>query len=209
MSTDEKNMEEIILQKAEELFLEKDFASVSTTQIAREVGCNQALVHYYFRTKEKLFSAVFESKFKIFSESLLPIFGKKELPFMDRIKEVVAGHFDILKVHPTIPRFILNELSGNSQRRKMLVEKFKSLSQQLYTDLQKELDEEYAKGNIVEMRAIDLMLDIVLLNVSAFVTFPLASEIFHHYSAVENYLESRKQENIKLIICRLKNRESI
>lgn len=206
MATDEKNMEEIILQKAEELFLEKDFASVSTTQIAREVGCNQALVHYYFRTKEKLFNAVFESKFRIFSESLLPLFGNKELPFVDRIKEVVAGHFDILKVHPMIPRFILNELSGNSQRRKMLVEKFRNLSQQLYGDLQKELDDEYAKGNIVEIRAIDLMLDIVLLNVAVFVTYPLANEIFQHYSANDNFMESRKQENIRLIISRLTNR---
>lgn len=206
MATDEKNMEEIILQKAEELFLEKDFASVSTTQIAREVGCNQALVHYYFRTKEKLFNAVFESKFKIFSESLLPLFGNKELPFIDRIKEVVAGHFDILRVHPAIPRFILNELSGNSQRRKMLVEKFRTLSQQLYGDLQKEMDDEYAKGNIVEIRAIDLMLDVVLLNVSVFVTYPLANEIFHYYSANDNFLESRKQENIKLIISRLTNK---
>lgn len=206
MATDEKNMEEIILKKAEELFLEKDFASVSTTQIAREVGCNQALVHYYFRTKEKLFNAVFESKFKIFSESLLPIFGNKELPFEDRIKEVISGHFDILRVHPTIPRFILNELSGNVQRRKMLVEKFKSLSQVLYADLQKELDEEYVKGNIVEMRAFDLMLDIVNLNISAFVTYPLASEIYRYYSGADNYLESRKQENIALIISRLKNK---
>ena len=35
--------------------MEKGFDAVSTTDIARKVGCNQALVHYYFRTKDNLF----------------------------------------------------------------------------------------------------------------------------------------------------------
>ena len=41
----EKSMEEAILETAERLFLENGYASTSTTQIAKEVGCNQALVH--------------------------------------------------------------------------------------------------------------------------------------------------------------------
>ena len=52
--------EQRILDTAEKLFLDRGFALTSTTEIARIVGCNQALVHYYFRTKERLFDAVFE-----------------------------------------------------------------------------------------------------------------------------------------------------
>ena len=51
----EQNLEIQILQAAEELFLSNGFAGTSTTDIAKRVGCNQALVHYYFRTKENLF----------------------------------------------------------------------------------------------------------------------------------------------------------
>ncbi|MBP6661652.1 MAG: helix-turn-helix transcriptional regulator, partial [Paludibacter sp.] len=47
----ESSLEESILETAERLFLEKGFALTSTTEIAKAVGCNQALVHYYFRTK--------------------------------------------------------------------------------------------------------------------------------------------------------------
>jgi AcrR family transcriptional regulator len=64
-SKEEQSMEQAILEAAEKLFLEKGFASTSTTQIAREVGCNQALVHYYYRTKENLFNTIFENKFKL------------------------------------------------------------------------------------------------------------------------------------------------
>ena len=59
MSTD-VNMERAILESATELFLRKGFNATSTTEIARNAGCNQALVHYYYRTKERLFEAIFE-----------------------------------------------------------------------------------------------------------------------------------------------------
>jgi AcrR family transcriptional regulator len=62
----ESSMEQSILDAAEKLFLEKGFAATSTTQIAKEVGCNQALVHYYFRTKDNLFNRIFEKKFSDF-----------------------------------------------------------------------------------------------------------------------------------------------
>ena len=72
-------MEIQILETAEKLFLEKGFASTSTTEIAREVGCNQALVHYYFRTKENLFNTIFEQKLlwwgKTISGALAPLFS--------------------------------------------------------------------------------------------------------------------------------------
>ena len=43
----DQSLEQTILEVAERLFLEKGFALTSTTEIAKEVGCNQALVHYY------------------------------------------------------------------------------------------------------------------------------------------------------------------
>ena len=54
----EKSMEEAILETAERLFLENGYASTSTTQIAKEVGCNQALVHFIFGRK-KIYSIQF------------------------------------------------------------------------------------------------------------------------------------------------------
>jgi len=52
---EEKNnqsTEQAILEVAERLFLDKSFAKTSTTEIAKKVGCNQAMIHYYYRTKK-------------------------------------------------------------------------------------------------------------------------------------------------------------
>ena len=66
-------LEKSILEAAESLFLEKGFARTTTTMIAREVGCNQSLIHYYFRSKEKLFQLVFEKYLQIFTVGLSTI----------------------------------------------------------------------------------------------------------------------------------------
>ena len=65
------SMEERILACAERLFLNKGYNLTSMTEIAREAGCTQALVHYYFRTKENLFSNIFESKFHLFIDCIV------------------------------------------------------------------------------------------------------------------------------------------
>ena len=49
-----ENTEAAILEAAEKLFMEQGFASTTTMQIAKRAGCNQALVHYYFRSNPRL-----------------------------------------------------------------------------------------------------------------------------------------------------------
>ena len=47
MHMNDQHMETRIREVAQELFFKQGYAATSTTQIAREVGCTQALVHYY------------------------------------------------------------------------------------------------------------------------------------------------------------------
>ena len=76
ISDDEKrgeNTEAAILEAAEKLFMEQGFASTTTMQIAKRAGCNQALVHYYFRTKDNLFEKIFEEKVRFIVTNFLNI----------------------------------------------------------------------------------------------------------------------------------------
>ena len=61
MTEQEKNTEEVIFDAAEEVFIEKGFEGARMQEIAEKAGINKALLHYYYRTKEKLFKAIFES----------------------------------------------------------------------------------------------------------------------------------------------------
>src|SRR5579872_6639447 len=48
-----------ILDAAHRVFVRSGTAGARTQEIAREAGVNSALLHYYFRTKERLAEAVF------------------------------------------------------------------------------------------------------------------------------------------------------
>ena len=58
----ENDNERLILQAAEEEFMQKGYNGAKTTAIAAKAGVTHAMLHYYYRTKENLFQKVFSAK---------------------------------------------------------------------------------------------------------------------------------------------------
>src|SRR3954454_19195781 len=52
--------EQRILEAAHAVFVRRGTAGARMQEIAAEAGANQALLHYYFRTKDRLAQAAFE-----------------------------------------------------------------------------------------------------------------------------------------------------
>ena len=201
MSVDKDiSMEQNILETAEELFLDKGFALTSTTEIARKVGCNQALVHYYFRTKEKLFETIFERLAKTMVSSILRDDDPSK-PFEERLRVVIESHFDLLMKHPKLPFFFFNELTTNPKRLDSLASKLKviplTVLRRFSSDLQAEID----RGRIRPMEPIMLLLTIVSLNITPFLVKP----IFQSFTEMDDkqykaIMIERKKENVRIIM---------
>ena len=51
---------ERLLAAAIKVFAEYGYSAVSTSQIAKEAGMAQSMVHYHFRTKERLWKAAID-----------------------------------------------------------------------------------------------------------------------------------------------------
>jgi AcrR family transcriptional regulator len=198
-------MEQLILDTAEQLFLEKGFASTSTTQIAKVVGCNQALIHYYFRTKENLFNSIFESKFKMLFQRVFDTTQLENLSFTDKIKHIVETHFDILSENPKMPMLILNELSRQPEQIKVLKERLHSLPEKLITIMSKELESEIAAGNVRNCSFIDIMFTIVSLNLALFTLLPIAVNIAElNDIQLKFLLAHRRSENVNIVLSYLR-----
>ena len=73
MSEQELSTEKTILEAAKKVFLDKGFDGARMQEIADEAGINKALLHYYFRSKDKLFDAIFEEAFKQFLPNISDI----------------------------------------------------------------------------------------------------------------------------------------
>jgi AcrR family transcriptional regulator len=198
-------MEQLILDTAEQLFLEKGFASTSTTQIAKVVGCNQALIHYYFRTKENLFNSIFESKFKMLFQRVFDTTQLENLSFTDKIKHIVETHFDILSENPKMPMLILNELSRQPEQIKVLKERLHALPEKLITIMSKELESEIAAGNVRNCSFIDIMFTIVSLNLALFTLLPIAVNIADlNDIQLKFLLAHRRSENVNIVLSYLR-----
>lgn len=195
-----KDMEKTILEAATKLFLEKGFASTSTTEIAKEVGCNQALVHYYFRTKERLFEAVFAEKFQKFATNILEI-NKGDLSFEEKLRLKVESHFDMLLDNPKLPMLIAYEMNTNPDRLTSMKEKLGDLPSIVFANFQTELDTEFEKGNIRKIMVLDLIFNILALNLSVFIIGPIMKS-FAGLSDEEFkiLIDHRKSENVNTIL---------
>ena len=194
------NMEEAILEAAEKLFLEKGFASTSTTEIAKEAGCNQALVHYYYRKKDLLFTAIFEKKMKGFVSELLAI-SSEDLPFEEKLTRKVESHFEMSKSNPRIPFLLFSELNSNPDRMQSLRDMISTVPRPAIQKFQEELDAEIEKGTIRPTTVHDLLMTMVSLNVIVFLAKPMIAAITGADEAMFNQLvDARKKENVEIIL---------
>lgn len=201
-----QNMEQAILEAAEKLFLEKGFASTSTTQIAREVGCNQALVHYYYRTKENLFNTIFETKFKMLFEHIFraQVFDEN-LSFADKLKRVVQSHFDMLIENPKVPLLVVNELSRMPENLKHLRDKLQNIPSQMLIQFSRELNAEIEAGRARKVEVMDIVLTLVTLNAGFFMMLPMARGIMQlDEDQVKQLIAHRREENATAVINFLK-----
>lgn len=197
-----QNIEKRILWVAERLFLEKGFSGTSTTEIAKAVGCNQALIHYYFRTKEKLFWDVFSPKVEQVVEYLdAPL--NDDVDFLQKISNIIEFYFNTLELDERLAPFIVNELIMHPSRWDMFRKRFlrNESRSSAFDRFEKMVEEEVAKGTIREILAIDLLLDIMALTISAFIVAPLGFAIGECGStARKEYLDRRKEDVKSLVV---------
>ena len=199
--TTNDNMELRIREVAQQLFFEQGYAATSTTQIAKEVGCTQALVHYYYRTKENLFRQIYLEQVL----AALNVIGRSlanEESFDRFIEQAISMYFDALSSNPRLPFFVLEELVNNPERRKYMREKIvKNPSYaMLYMQFDARLKHEQQAGHIVKTDPFDLMITIASLTVFTFVSLPMFQDLLSQTDdQVQDYIAHRKSEVIRMV----------
>jgi AcrR family transcriptional regulator len=101
-----------IFDAATEVFEEKGYTGARMQEIADRAGINKALLHYYFRTKDQLFMAVFHVLLKKMFDKILSIFTE-EATFKEKMRRFLDEHIEFLIKNPKLPLFLLNEISRN------------------------------------------------------------------------------------------------
>jgi AcrR family transcriptional regulator len=205
MQSNNQNTEQIILEAAEKLFIEKGFDGAKTTEIARLAGVNHALLHYYFRTKENLFNCVFER----IAADLVGFFNiafEGETPFFEKLKRAIELHFDCLATRIDLPMFVIREVIQKKERKAYFLKQIFPIAKRVLAKMHSDMKREVKKGTIRPVKAQNLLLNIAALNVFAFIGAEILFEVKdeNKSGALKRFLDDRKQNNVNTIINSLK-----
>lgn len=198
---EETNKEKAILEAAEHEFLDKGYAASRTTEIAQRAGVTHAMLHYYFRTKENIFNKVFEEKVRLISSSFFVVLAK-DLPFMERLKQVVEAHFDFLAENPKLPSFLLREILSSPERKEVFKELLVPKIINIMAIMEKEISAETEKGTIINISPADLLLNVASLNAASVVASLIVfeNEDEQTQQVRQSFLRERKASTVDFVM---------
>lgn len=197
----EQNTESEILNAAKRIFLLKGMDGARMQEIADEANINKSLLHYYYRSKQLLFEAVFKSAFSMLAPQLNAVMND-DSPLFDKIRNFTYNYISFVAKHPYLPNFIIQELNRNPEFLKNLVTEkhFPKIDK-----FKKQLEEQIALGSIRTIKAEQLFINIMALNMFPFLASPLI-KAFTNTNDIEfnQLIDARKTEVADFIINSIK-----
>ncbi len=183
------NTEDKILNAAQNVFIRKGMDGARMQEIADEAGINKALLHYYFRTKEKLFGAIFKSVFSQILPNIMEMVHS-DLPFEEKLKIFLDKYMNLLIKHPFVPTFILKEMNRDPDFLASVLKNSGLQPKNIFAMFDKEMQ----SGKIRKMDPRDLMANILGLCIFPVAAKPLLNIMLFDgdKKAYDQFIENRK-----------------
>lgn len=105
-----------IMKAALEEFSDEGVAGARTDEIARRAGVNKALLYYYFKDKEGLYSAALEEVFSGLHDKVMAVLSSSNLGPRECLLRYVQAHFDYIASKPVYPRLVQREFMRTAGR---------------------------------------------------------------------------------------------
>lgn len=142
-----------ILKAALEEFAHEGVTGARTDEIARSAGVNKALLYYYFKDKEGLYSAVLEQVFTGLYSRVNAVLDREDLGPREKMLSYVETHFDYIASSPVYPRLVQRELMRTGRYSLSLVSRImEKHGRPVYTKLLKLIEAGSESG---EFRQVD------------------------------------------------------
>lgn len=173
--------EQRILDAAHAVFLRRGTAGARMQEIAAEAQVNQALLHYYFRSKDRLAEAVFRRAAMRLVPPVLEILASDE-PLADKVDAVVRHELDRLTESPHLPGYIIAELTHHPERAGQLFTGLTGVAHgqvapRVFATLRRQIDDEVAAGRMRRITPEEFVVNLVSLCIFPFAGRPLITTL--------------------------------
>ena len=173
-------------------------AGARMQDIADEAGINKALLHYYFKSKEKLFEVIFLEEAKKFFPKINIIF-ESELPLFEKIEKFTVEYIDEIQENPYLPMFMLNQI--NQDTDKFLGKILSKSTQPNPQHFLEQIEKEVKKGTINPISPVHLLMNLLSMCIFPFIAKPMIlRKIGLDDLQFRRLMEQRKQEIPQFII---------
>jgi len=188
-----------ILQAAVRQFSENGLAGARTEQIAEDAGVNKALLYYYFKSKDALYTAALEWVAEEVRASSLAVFDGQASEG-EKFLHSVLNHFDRIHTNRGFQSLMQQEMirlhRGEGNSLSSLVEKvFKPLMEKT----QEVLRAGIASGELIEADPMQIQYAATGANVFYFLSAPLMKLVLGSDPLEISALESRRAKAIAFL----------
>ena len=193
--------EEKILEAAKKIFLSKGLDGARMQDIADEAGINKAMLHYYFRSKDKLFEQIFTEVAGQFLPKIIAILQSDKTVF-EKIESFCSQYIQQVIETPYVPIFILNEINKQPEA---FLKKVINIKELPVGGFLKQLESEARKGIIKKVDPMQLLLNTMSLCIFPFVARPMIQLISgKNRKQFNEMMEQRMKDVPKMIIDSIK-----
>ncbi len=111
-----------ILHAAAQEFAEYGIAGARTDTIARQAGVNKALLYYYFKDKDTLYSAALDEAFAGLKNTVMQVLDS-DLPPRKKMLAYAGAYFDFIASNQMYPRLMQREMMRAKEGHSPHIEK--------------------------------------------------------------------------------------
>lgn len=193
--------EQKIFEAAHEIFTQKGMDGAKMQEIADRAGINKALLHYYYRTKEKLYESVARAIIGKAIPAIRQII-ESELPLEEKITQFIETYIGIISRNPFIPLFILSEINKHPERFiDTIVPKDLPKPEVFF----RQVEAEIAAGRIRPIKPQHLIVNVISMCVFPFVGKPMMRILLGMSSGeMRVFLEERKEQVTSFVLAALR-----
>lgn len=195
--SEKQDTELVIKEAARDIFLKKGYAGARMQDIADRAGINKALLHYYYRSKEKLFDVIFFEQFsKLIGQVKAGV--NSGLNLHDKIEFFIDKYIELLEENPYLPLFVINELSRDSER---FIGKLKTF--EVYPEaasMVAMMMQAMEEGTIKKYHPFHLLMNIMSLSVFPFIAKPMIKTITNIEEEDWKEIMADRKEQVKAFV---------
>src|SRR2546425_2210169 len=195
----DRDTERRILDAAHAVFVRRGTAGARMQEIAAEADVNQALLHYYFRSKDRLSQAAFERAASQFMPTVIQVLAS-DAELEAKVTRIIELELDHLARAPYLPGYIISEVTHHPERARQLIASVtgrapEDVRPQVVAMLRKQIDARVKSRRMRPIAPEQFVVNLMALCIFPFAARPMiAAMLGMDQQAFEQFIARRRQD---------------